>query len=101
MFEILKSLVEDGGATFKNGKAVTYKTGWQVATEGVEAATPEAALAACEGYEGNCGVWLHEGIYYIDRSQRVTRKCDAVKLGRECNQQSILKWQNMSLLFLN
>ena len=32
---ILK-LKNNDGLTLKNGKPITYKTGWQVATEGVE-----------------------------------------------------------------
>ena len=32
----LLALEENDGLTLKNGEAITYKSGWQVATEGVE-----------------------------------------------------------------
>ena len=32
----LKKLKNNDGLTLKNGKPVTYKSGWQVATEGIE-----------------------------------------------------------------
>ena len=50
-------------------------------------------------YKGNCGVWFSEGIYYIDKSYRVSTKREAMQIGRECNQISILKWANMSLAY--
>ena len=32
----LKKLADNDGLTLKRGKAITYKSGWQVATEGQE-----------------------------------------------------------------
>ena len=32
----LKKITNNGGLTLKNGKPITYKSGWQVATEGKE-----------------------------------------------------------------
>ena len=81
----LKKLNENDGLTLKNGKCIIYKSGWQVATEGIE------AMKAIKSYDGNCGVWYSEGIYYIDKSHRVSLKRDALELGRACNQISILK----------
>lgn len=40
---ILK-LKENEGLTLKKGKTTTYKTGWQVATEGVETTSPREAI---------------------------------------------------------
>ena len=39
----IRKLAENDGLTLKNGKAITYKSGWQVATEGVETSTRAAA----------------------------------------------------------
>ena len=36
---------------------------------------------------------------YIDKSRRVSTKRDALALGRACNQISILKWSDMSLIY--
>ena len=93
---ILK-LTENDGMTLKNGNKITYKSGWQVATEGVECKTAREAINAVKAYNGNCGVWYSEGIYYVDKSKRVSTKREAMEIGRACNQISILKWANMSL----
>lgn len=95
---ILK-LTENDGMTLKNGNKITYKSGWQVATEGVECKTAREAMNAVKAYNGNCGVWYSEGIYYIDKSKRVNTKREAMEIGRACNQISILKWANMSLAY--
>lgn len=95
---ILK-LVENDGMTLKNGNKITYKSGWQVATEGVECKTAREAMNAVKAYDGNCGVWYSEGIYYVDKSKRVSTKREAMEIGRACNQISILKWANMSLAY--
>ena len=95
----IKKLQNNDGLTLKNGKSIVYKSGWQVATEGVECRTPEEAMKAIKKYNGNCGVWLENGIYYIDLSRRVSTKKEALEIGRKCNQISILKWANMSLVY--
>lgn len=95
---ILK-LTENDGMTLKKGNKITYKSGWQVATEGVECKTAREAINAVKAYNGNCGVWYSEGIYYVDKSKRVSTKREAMEIGRACNQISILKWANMSLAY--
>lgn len=95
---ILK-LAENDGMTLKKGNKITYKSGWQVATEGVECKTAREAINAVKAYNGNCGVWYSEGIYYVDKSKRVSTKREAMEIGRACNQISILKWANMSLAY--
>ena len=95
---ILK-LAENDGMTLKKGNKITYKSGWQVATEGVECKTAREAINAVKAYDGNCGVWYSKGIYYIDKSKRVSTKHEAMEIGRACNQISILKWANMSLAY--
>lgn len=95
----LKKLGNNDGLTLKNGKVISYKSGYQVATEGVEVSSAEEAMKAIKNYNGNCGVWLSEGIWYIDKSRRVSIKKEAIKLGRNCNQKSILEWSSMSLIW--
>lgn len=95
----LRKLQNNDGLTLKNGKAITYKTGWQVATEGIETKDPAKAMKAIKSYGGNCGIWFSNGIYYIDKSHRVNTKHEALEIGRACNQISILKWSNMSLAY--
>lgn len=95
---ILK-LKENDGLTLKNGKSITYKTGWQVATEGIETPDAREAINAVKAYNGNCGIWFSNGIYYIDKSKRVDTKREALEIGRACNQISILGWKRMNLAY--
>lgn len=95
---ILK-LKENDGLTLKNGKPIIYKTGWQVATEGVECTTAREAISAVKAYKGNCGIWYSCGKYYIDLSKRVNTKKEALEIGRAHNQISILSWRNMGLAY--
>ena len=95
----LKKLANNDGLTLKNGKLITYKTGYQVATEGLETADIQEAMQMIRNYNGNCGVWYSEGIYYIDKSHRVSTKREALEIGRRCNQISVLKWATMGLVY--
>ena len=95
----IKKLANNDGLTLKNGKPIHYKSGWQVAVEGVEVKTPAEAIAAVKAMNGNCGVWLENGIYYIDRSFRVSTKREAMNIGRAHNQISILCWRTMGLAY--
>jgi hypothetical protein len=95
----LLALEENDGLTLKNGEAITYKSGWQVATEGVECVTPEDAMNAIKAYDGTCGVWYAGGIYYIDKSHRVNTKREAIEIGKACHQISVLNWKTMGLAY--
>ena len=95
----LHALQNNDGLTLKQGKKITYKTGWQVATEGVECKSADEAMKAVRAYKGDCGIWLSDGIYYIDKSKRVNTKHEAMEIGRACNQISILRWRDMGLVY--
>ena len=95
----LKKITDNGGLTLKNGKVITYKSGWQVATEGIETESMVVAMKAIKAYGGNCGIWFSNGVWYIDKSKRVSTKREALTIGRACKQISILKWANMSLAY--
>lgn len=95
----INKLQNNDGITLKNGQIVTYKTGWQVATDGIEATTAREAINAVKAFSGNCGVWLADGIYYVDRSKRVNTKREALAIGRACNQISIFGWARKNLAY--
>ena len=95
----IRKLTNNDGLTLKKGKIITYKSGWQVATEGIETRDPREAINAVKAYKGDCGVWYSEGIYYIDKSKRVNTKREAMKIGRACNQISVLCWRTMGLAY--
>ena len=95
----IKKLAENDGLTLKAGKPITYKSGWQVATEGVETTDAREAMNAVKAYNGNCGVWFSGGVYYVDKSHRVSTKREALEVGRACNQISVLRWRDMGLVY--
>lgn len=96
---MLKALKNNDGLTLKDGKAITYKTGYQVADYGIECKTLEEAEKAIAEMNGTCGIWFSDGIYYVDHSFRVNTKKEALEIGRANNQISILKWSDMSLVY--
>lgn len=81
MLELMRSLINHGGVTLRNGKEILYKSGWQVADYGVECKTAEDAAKAIENMNGNCGVWFENGVYYVDHSFRVILKRKRLKSG--------------------
>lgn len=93
----LRRLNNEDGLTLKKGKVITYKSGWQVATEGKETTDIKEAMLIIKEYNGDCGIWYNEGIYYIDKSHRVNTKREAMEIGRKCNQMSVLCWRTMGL----
>lgn len=95
----IRNLKNDDGLTLKKGKRVAYKTGYQVATEGIETTDAREAINAVKTYNGNCGIWYSNGTYYIDKSHREATKKNALAVGRTCKQISILKWSDMSLIY--
>lgn len=95
----IKNLKNNDGLTLKKGQRVTYKTGYQVATEGIETTSAREAINAVKAYNGDCGVWFADGVYYVDKSHRESTKKLALAIGRACKQISILKWSDMSLVY--
>ena len=95
----IRKLTNNDGLTLKRSNKITYKSGWQVATEGVETTDAREVMNYIKAYKGDCGVWYSEGIYYIDKSHRVSTKREAMQIGRECNQISVLNWRTMGLAY--
>lgn len=99
IYKAIANLTNNDGLTLKKGNIVRYKTGWQVADYGVEAGTAEEATKAVEKFGGSCGVWLENGIYYIDHSFRVKTKKEALTIGKRHNQISVYGWQRGNLAY--
>ena len=95
----IRKLKNNDGLTLKGGTPITYKSGYQVATEGIETKSQEEAIKAVRAYKGNCGVWFADGVWFVDCSIRVRTKKEALKIGREHNQISILDWKKMNLIY--
>ena len=99
LYFALENMNNNDGMTLKNYNAVKYKTGYQVADFGKETKTVDDAIKAIVSFKGNCGIWYSEGIYYIDHSFRVKTKKMALQVGRDNNQQSVLRWRDMALVW--
>lgn len=95
----LRKIKENDGLTLKNGKPITYKTGYQVATEGITVTDINEVRKHIKEYNGNCGLWYSNGIWYIDKSHRENTKTKAIEAGKRHEQISILKWSDMSLIY--
>jgi hypothetical protein len=95
----LLDLRNGDGLTLKKYNAISYKSGWQVATEGVETRDAMQALHAVEQYAGTCGIWYANGIYYVDKSHREDTKKDALAVGRAHSQISIYGWKTGKLAY--
>jgi len=92
-------LRDNDGLTLKAGRPIVYKTGWQVATEGIATTSAREAINAVKAYNGDCGIWFSDSVYYIDKSHRVNTKREALEIGRANNQISILRWRDMGLVY--
>lgn len=95
----IRKLVNNDGLTLKAGKVISYKTGWQVADHGIEARSPEEAIKAVRDMKGNCGIWLENGIYYVDHSFRVDTQKEALEIGRKHSQISVFGWKRKNLAY--
>lgn len=97
--KLIKSLKNGDGFTLKNFRAVTYKTGYQVATRGIQTKVVEEVATIIYDFNGDCGVWLEDGVYYIDKSIRIQSKAAALEVGEACDQISIYGWKEKTLFY--
>ena len=96
----IRKLNDGDGFTLRYGKKIQYKTGWQVADYGFETTSPEKAIQFVRMFNGNCGVWFENGIYYVDHSFRVATKHNAMLTAAETDQISIYGWRAGKLAYV-
>ena len=70
-----------------------------LASMGVKCLSAEEAMKYTKWFSKNAkqigrnvGVWLSDGVYYVDVCQRISTKKEAVEKGRRYNQLSIYYW---------
>lgn len=95
----IRKLKENDGLTLKYGKPIRYKSGWQVATHGIETTDARTAINTVKAYGGNCGIWFSQGVYYIDYSYRVNTRHEALEIGKQHNQISVYGWKRNNLAY--
>lgn len=106
----IKSIIRNGGATInKYGERVTMKTGYQVSkcdllvipVEELDKLTLKDLFVKLTSRGEYLGVWIDEGKAYIDISCRIATKREAMRVGRELNQLSVLRWADGTCLAVN
>ena len=70
-------------------------------TYGKETKAAEEAAKFVEEMNGDAGLWYSDGVFYVDHSIKIDDLETAIEYGKKHNQQSILKWEDMSLIWLN
>ena len=100
----IEKIIKEGGATLTaDGAPVTFPRGYQVSKKdcycltvgNVRAIVRAVNKVLKELKPGDfCGIWIDgEGFAYIDISEHIARKRDALRLGRERHQKSIYEWR--------
>jgi hypothetical protein len=103
----INSILRNGGATINyHGERVQMKSGYQVSKRDIVVIPTadfskyivKALVQMLTGRGEYLGVWVNEGLVYVDISCRVATKRDAMQMGRELQQLSILRWADMECL---
>ena len=100
MFTLKEIKLNNGITLDKQGNALTYKSGYQVSKCDL-AIIPAYRLRKSQLLEmlnaipvGSClGVWIDNGKAYIDCSEYIRTKREALKLGKQRKQISIWGWK--------
>ena len=110
MKKIIENALKNGGSTLSNYKEVTFKSGYQIAKNDTKKIAlncgwfEKVVINEIEKRNGNCGLYLTlDGQYLcIETSElfQFDNDFDAVKVGIERHQESILKWSTMEYLYM-
>ena len=99
---MLAKILKNGGATINaRGEFVSLKSGYQVSVRDLgrvrtEDLTEDMVKTVVEqGLQRGeyCGVWIDGGFAYVDISKRISTKQEAMRVGKEKKQLSILDWR--------
>lgn len=105
----IEKIIKNGGATLnKSGAAVSFKRGYQVSArdcfildaENVERIAETVSGLLHEIARGQfVGIWIDGGRAYIDISERIPNKADALRVGKERGQISVYAWSSGACLY--
>lgn len=105
----LLKIIANGGATLgADGKAVDFRRGYQVSKKDcyiLDARHVNKILRAVRSVLADlkagefCGIWVDGGRVYVDVSERIARKRDALKIGRERAQISVFDWRTGAAIY--
>ena len=103
----IETIIKDKGATINSkGEMVTFKTGYQVSkrdlikipVRDLTASIIINNLRCLSSSNEYLGLWIEDGLAYVDISCRIATKRDAMTMGKCLNQISILRWSDMKCL---
>ena len=103
LFSVVEDTLKDGGLTIKPFQNEKPETGYMVALEGYELKVPvtEFFTGLVADYLGEhaqklmdnpslcMGTWVNEGFVYLDLSENIPNREQALELGRERHQLAI------------
>lgn len=105
----LLKILKDGGATLDaSGAAVSFRRGYQVSRKDcfvLNVRNTNKILRAVRSVLASltageyCGIWVDGGRVYVDVSERIARKRDALKIGRERAQISVFDWRTGAAIY--
>ena len=105
----LLKILKDGGATLDaSGAAVSFRRGYQVSRKDcfvLNVRNVNKILRAVRSVLASltageyCGIWVDGGRVYVDISERITNKRDALKIGRERAQISVFDWRTGAAIY--
>ena len=105
----LLKILKDGGATLDaSGAAVSFRRGYQVSRKDcfvLNVRNTNKILRAVRSVLASltageyCGIWVDGGRVYVDVSERITNKRDALKIGRERAQISVFDWRTGAAIY--
>ena len=108
MLDLVK-IIQNGGATLDDrGHPVSFKRGYQVSKKDcfvLSVKHTNKILKAVNGILNGlkpgefCGLWIDGGRVYVDISERITNKREALKTGRKRAQISIFDWRTGAAIF--
>lgn len=109
--QTLKNIINNRGATLsQNGKAVNFKKGYQVSKKDcytLDINNTDKVLTAINNTlkiitkNEFCGLWIENGLIYIDISIKINTLEKALKIGKELNQISIFDWATKNCIYCN
>lgn len=105
----LVKIIQNGGATLDDsGRPVSFKRGYQVSKKDcfvLSVKHTNKILKAVNGILNGlkpgefCGLWVDGGRVYVDISERIPNKREALKIGRERAQISIFDWRAAACIY--
>lgn len=104
-----QQILNEGGATIDHkGRLIKMVSGYQVSRQDIaivavdhfEQADVDDIVRGLTKRGEYAGFWVSEGLVYIDKSERIATKREALRVGAERKQQSVWNWSKQDLVWV-